>query len=39
MSFTFIELDPKNEKIYKLEIKELLRRQIISSRRQEIDKK
>ena len=33
-----LELDPKNEKIYKLEIKELLRRQIISSRRQEIDK-
>lgn len=31
------EIDKDNENIHKLEIKELLRRQIISSRRQEVD--
>lgn len=32
-----VELDPKNEIVYKQEIKELVRRQVIASRRQEVD--
>lgn len=33
-----LEIDKSNDSIYKLEIKDILRRQIISSRRQEVDK-
>lgn len=33
-----LEIDKNNDNVYKLEIKDILRRQIISNRRQEVDK-